>query len=267
MRPYRLWNRTTAQVSPPPLVWKALQLVRGASVADVGCGPGTYGYLLRTGWGHTESWLEQGITTPGRLYGMDNSARAAAPARRHRIYDRLDICPATALVLGDRAVDTALCTETVEHLYPADVVPAVRELARIAAQRVVITTPAPELIVDHAFLLQEIAEAREDGDPMPREEYEVLESALHKSWLSSERMAAAGFETAGEVICGSRIYHADPGKIDAEALGEVPGTARPAGPGADDGPGGDHRARYVALLESVREMAEAVPGLARGAGR
>ncbi|MER5995498.1 class I SAM-dependent methyltransferase [Streptomyces viridosporus] len=266
MRDFRLWHTTTAQVSPPPLVWEALQLVRGATVADVGCGSGAYGFLLRAGWGHTESWLQQGITRPGALHGLDNSPHATELAERHRIYDRLHLCPATALTLDDGAVDTAVCTETLEHLYAPDVVPAVRELARVATQRVIVTTPVPEHIVNLPELLTEIQDARQDPDPMPYEEYAVLESALHKVWLSTERLAAAGFETNGEVVRGSRIYHADPAKMDPEALGDVPGISVPP-PAAPDEES-DWRTRYIQLLTYVREMADAVPGLATaGAGR
>ncbi|MCP3801912.1 class I SAM-dependent methyltransferase [Allokutzneria sp. A3M-2-11 16] len=254
MREYRLWHSTTAQVSPPPLAWDALRLVRGATVADVGCGSGAYGYLLRAGWGHTESWLQQGITTPEKLCGLDNSRHATVLAERHRIYDRLDICSAVALTLDDDAVATAVCMETVEHLYPRDVLPALRELARIATERIVITTPAPEFIVDYPALLAEEAEAKQDNDFMSHDEYAVLESSLHKSWLDPQRMLDAGFEISGPVTCGSHIYHADPGKVDIEAIGEVPGIPVPETSNFD--PLGDWRECYVALLGSVRAMAE-----------
>lgn len=264
MREYRLLSRTTAQVSQPATAWTALQLVRGATVADVGCGSGAYGYLLRAGWGHTESYLRQGIAVPTSVSGLDVSPRATELARRHQVYDRLEICPATALPLEDDAVGTAVCVETIEHLYVPDVLPALRELVRIASERIIITTPAPEFIVDHSALLAETEAARRDDDFLGRDEYLGLEAALHKSWLDPKRMLTAGFEISGEVVHGSHVYYADPARVDTEALGEIPGVPAPedpVGPGAE----GDWRARYAELLESVGEMARRVPGMV-GAG-
>lgn len=252
IRRYRRQLRGNAQTSPPPIGWAATEHVVGERVADVGCGSGSNGYLLRTAWAHTGSWQHEGVARPGWLVGLDRSRLAARTSQRHRAYDDVLQCDATALPLADGAVDTALCAETVEHLFPRQAMAALGELSRVAARRVIITTPAPWQIIERDWLREELEDARSDAVPLTRAEYLGLGAALHKTWLTPSAMRRAGFTVATSVVAGSLVYIGEPRRLRVAVLGELPGLDWPGYP-ADDGRG-DWRQAYVDLLTAVATM-------------
>jgi SAM-dependent methyltransferase len=253
----RIEARSVAQTSPAPIAYEALRLVRGDAVADVGCGTGAYGFLLRAGWSWTESWTQQGIPGPRTVVGVDASWHATELARRHHVYDELAVADCTRLPLADGAVDTALCVETVEHLFPAEVPRALAELGRIARERVVLTTPAPDRAFEHEYLAGELADARGDPEPLPFEELVELARGLHKAWLEPAAMERAGFQRVHGTVAGSIVYWTEPARIELDRLGAVDGVA--ATLPRDDGRA-DWRAPYAELVEAVLAAARTAGG-------
>ncbi|WP_179276190.1 class I SAM-dependent methyltransferase [Rhodococcus sp. 06-235-1A] len=250
MRAYRELQRLSGQISDPQLAWSALRQVRGSQVADVACGSGAYGYLLRCGWVQTESYLIQGIDAPDTLIGLDATDAALALAKRHRIFDELSVCSLPSVPLPDDAVDTVYCLEVLEHLYPHQVAETVAELARVARERIIISTP----VATHLLDLDDVAEEREqaaiDSDPLPLNEYAVLAAALHTCLLPPDAMRAAGFKVVSEVIAGSLVYVSAPNSIRVQALKNLPGvTAK-----LDAPQGFDYRATYLTLLDHVLDF-------------
>ncbi len=245
------------QTSPPALAQPVLEHVRGASVADVGCGSGVFGYVMRVSWHFTGSWRREGITTPERLVGIDFSPVAIDRLRGFNIYDELLLADASTLPLEDASVDTALSMENLEHLFPADVVPALRELARIARRRVVVSTPAPWMVINRGWLASEILEAKNDTVPMGYDEFLVLAGCIHKAVIEPERMRSMGFQVVELYgrpvqVQDSLIYWAEPADIRLDRLG-VPGIGINGYP-ADDGRS-DWREEYLRFLRA----SEAVP--------
>lgn len=258
-RDYRLKSRTMGQTSPPGLGHLVVAHVVGSSVADVGCGSGVTGYLLRSAWQFTGSWYQEGITTPTRLVGIDWSASTIDALGRFNPYDELLLAGAAGIPLPDAAVDTALSMENLEHLLPVEVPVALDELARIASRRVVISTPAPWAATNVGFLTTELAEAQADDEPMGHAEYLTLLGYLHKSSVTPEQMIRAGFECgfnrlgAPDVTqYGSIIYTADPAKVNTKNLGSVVGVAWDGYPEPDDG---DWGSRYIEAVRDSLTMA------------
>ena len=266
LRPTRWQARTQAQTSPVPIGWAAIQWVSGSRVADVGCGSGSTGYLLRVAWEATESWRRQHIPRPRWLLGLDASPVALATCRHHRVYDETVRCDVARLPLADGSVDTALCAETVEHLFPAAAARLLAELARVARQRVIVTTPVPRRIIEPGELRRELAEAARDPRPLPYAEYLVLAAAVHKAWLRPAAMRRAGFRRAGRVMAGSAVYVADAGALRPAALGPVPGIGWRGYPADDQR--GDWRDEYTELLAAALRMGREAHRLRAGlAGR
>lgn len=183
------------QTSSPGLGHEAMLKVVGSSVADIGCGSGVLGYLLRSAWHFTESWERDGVSAPDRLVGVDWSPATIEALGRCNPLDELHLADSTGVPLPDNDVDTAISIENLEHLLPDDVAPALAELARIARKRIVLSTPSPWSVVNPGFLEVELAEAEADLAPMGYTEYVDLVGRLHKSSVTPEQMRAAGFES------------------------------------------------------------------------
>src|SRR4051794_36711891 len=111
VRRYRRHLQVMGQTSPPALAQPVLGHVIGRSVADIGCGSGLYGYLMRSAWHFTGAWSGEGIAAPDRLVGVDFSPVAISRVERHDIYDELLLAGAAVLPLDDSSVDTALSVE------------------------------------------------------------------------------------------------------------------------------------------------------------
>jgi SAM-dependent methyltransferase len=247
------------QTTPPHLGFEVVKEVVGETVADIGCGSGVTGYLLRAAWQFTGSFFGEGTTSAKRLVGVDWSRSTLDVLEKHSPYDELFLAGSTGIPLGDGAVETALSMENLEHLLPGEVAPALAELARIASRRVVVSTPAPWAVVNTGFLDQELAEAAADPLPMPYAEYINLVGNLHKSSVTPAQMAEAGFSSATNrlrspsVHYGSVIYTAVPDEVDVSRLGTVVGVPWSEYP-ADDGRE-DFRSAYVDVLRASRGMA------------
>jgi ubiquinone/menaquinone biosynthesis C-methylase UbiE len=140
-RAYRELYRHHGQTSPPAFAQPVMAKIRGESVADVGCGAGVYGYLLRTSWHFTGSWTEENIPAARNLVGIDFSQMAIDVIQRHSVYHRALLADSNRLTLANNEVDRAVSMENLEHLFPSEAIGALHELARIAKRRVVITTP------------------------------------------------------------------------------------------------------------------------------
>src|SRR5664280_442356 len=181
LRAYRRKSLIMGQTSPPGLGQEVIRHVIGSTVADVGCGSGVTGYLLRTAWQFTASWEAAGCSAPDRLIGVDWSPGTLAALARCNPYDETFLAGAAGLPLVNAAVDTAISMETLEHLLPSEVGEAIAELARVSRQRIIISTPAPWFVKNEIFLQQELWDARADTVPMPYSEYINLIGNLHKS--------------------------------------------------------------------------------------
>lgn len=126
-------------------IWsRAAALSRGGSALDVGT---CFGFLPL-------AWAAR--PRAPRLLALDLCAPSAALARRQarrlgRDVTVLQAC-ATALPLGDRAVDTVLLLHVLEHLPPPVADAVLVEALRAARQRVVVAVPvedAPDPVFGH----------------------------------------------------------------------------------------------------------------------
>ena len=263
MRWFREYMRDNGQVSDAGLADRALCLVAGATVADVGAGGGEHAARLREIWPGTEAG-RSGSTRPARLIGLDRSAALLAKAQRAAVFDATMTCDATELDLPDGAVDTVLCLETAEHLLAPQVPLLLAELARVARQQIVLTTPVPAELVKLDEVRAERDLARADPDPVGYQEYLSLAGGLHKSCLGPEWMTALGFRHDGCRSAGSLVYQADPAALRADPLATPPGIPLPAYP-ADDGRANWNGA-YLELLDQVIEFGIHLNGLSREGG-
>jgi SAM-dependent methyltransferase len=130
--PYDLEARRRIEDRHPRLV---AEVLRPASLLDVGCGPGFLLALL----------AELGVAGDG----IDFSPGAVALAPES-VRGRIATGDATALPCADRSYDVVVCRELLEHLTAVQVRRAVAELCRVSDRLVYVTTrfhPAPESVL------------------------------------------------------------------------------------------------------------------------
>lgn len=102
--------------------------VPGQQTLDIGC---ARGFLV-------EALLERGrdaIGCDGSLYAVNTAARGARGRLHHADLRK-------PLPFADRSFDLVTAFETLEHVPPADVPHAVRELARLTRKTVIVTIPS-----------------------------------------------------------------------------------------------------------------------------
>lgn len=263
LRPYRLKALAMGQTSPLGLQHEMVREVVGASVADVGCGSGVTGYILRAAWQFTASWEYEQVTRADRLVGIDWSQSTIEALGKHNPYDEILLAGSTGLPLSDDAVDTAISIENLEHLLPNEVAPALAELARVSRRKIAISTPTPWTVTNTAFLTNELREARADRHPMDYEAFMTLFGWLHKSSVTPEQMSEAGFTYAVNrlgspaVTYGAIIYTAQPERVDAAKLGPVVGLPMGEYPVAHEVD--DWRERYAEAVEAIARDGHPAP--------
>ncbi len=231
-------------MSPLELQRLLIPAIRGRVVADIGCGNGVHAYILR-------SVLSAASSEPMRFYGVDFSPKAVASLRKRGLFDKVYLATSTRLPLPDKCVDTALCIENLEHLYSDQVVPAIRELGRIARQRIVITTPWPRKIASRRSLMKEIAGAALDPVPISDAEFRELEGGVHKSGIVPASMLKAGF--SNPIWDNSRepmsvLYLGDPDHLDLSKIRVFGMAPRKYGPSQD------HRQDYLDLVKESLDL-------------
>src|SRR5579863_3999894 len=121
---------STSPLSFDPLVVNNLS---GPSFLDVGCGHGKWGYLLKK-----YRWSE-GV--PPSVTGIDLFEPHIRSLQREGIYDAVVVAAATNLPFRDKAFDSAIACEVLEHLTEADGPKLMSELQRVSRFGFVVTTP------------------------------------------------------------------------------------------------------------------------------
>jgi 2-polyprenyl-3-methyl-5-hydroxy-6-metoxy-1,4-benzoquinol methylase len=101
----------------------------GVSLLDVGTGIGDIPSLA------TESWRARGLTIT--TFGVDTSASLLREARERGLVPTC--ADARALPFASKSVDIALCSQTLHHFETPDAVMILRELDRVARERVIVS--------------------------------------------------------------------------------------------------------------------------------
>jgi 2-polyprenyl-3-methyl-5-hydroxy-6-metoxy-1,4-benzoquinol methylase len=132
----KLYNKIVARIFHVPRlpfpprnfqhVWvnekATLKKVRGCRVLDCGCGCGRWGYLLRG----------------KEVVGIDVSKPYLQEAK---MYEHVVLGSASALPFQSGVFDTSLAIELIEHLLKAEGYSFLKDLKRVSAKRIVMTTP------------------------------------------------------------------------------------------------------------------------------
>jgi SAM-dependent methyltransferase len=126
--------------SDPKLIPYILPLIDGSAILDVGCGYGKWGYLLKTDYWYTKSGRRKSALK--HFVGVDVYARYLKLVKHHRIYDDVVLCDARYLPFMEKAFNTVLILEVVEHLPKHEGAKILREAEQIADNLVIVSTPA-----------------------------------------------------------------------------------------------------------------------------
>ena len=102
---------------------------RSVSLLDVGTGIGDIPSLA------AETWRARGVTIT--TFGIDTSASLLCEARAAGI---IPVCAdALALPIASKSVDIAICSQTLHHFETPHAVAVLRELDRVARERVIVS--------------------------------------------------------------------------------------------------------------------------------
>jgi SAM-dependent methyltransferase len=258
MRPYRANHSDYGQVSPIHVADLVQPHLIGRRFADIGCGAGVPVSILRARWPSSPSFLVDGERDP-IFIGIDHSPGAVAYTSRYGAFDEVILADSSTIPLADDHVDTALCLENLEHLYPADIRPAIEELVRISARRVIITSPWPWNVIAVEWTTNELRESRRDPDPMDADEYKILAGYIHKSCLEPANLEEAGFRICSVRDEAAAVYVGDVDSIDLGSIGAFFGLDDKV---VED-PTADHRVAYTDLLERSLDMHRSMAGRPR----
>lgn len=207
------------------------------SILDVGCGSGMQMSRIKEYVG-TDKF--------GQCVGIDWSLRAVDLLRDKNIYNRVEHAQSSTLPFQDQEFDIAISIENLEHLYQDQIIPAIKELQRVA-KCVILITPLPQDCINQQWLDMEIPLAEQDTDPIDYTEWLVLEGTVHKSTVYPQSMEDAGFYIKG-IEQGHGNYFAMSNNINTDlikfsAIKEVPV------PNTDD-----YRQHYVELLYKSKNL-------------
>ncbi len=110
--------------------------LRGRRVLDFGCGPG---FML-------ERLLEKDIRASGVEFSERSVREAGERLRAYPSFEGVIRAERVPTPLPESSYDVVLCIEVVEHLFEADLRPAIREIHRLLVPRgiAVVTTPNEE---------------------------------------------------------------------------------------------------------------------------
>ncbi|MEM4468897.1 MAG: class I SAM-dependent methyltransferase [Candidatus Nezhaarchaeales archaeon] len=111
-----------------------LHLVKGHSIADLGCGLGVWGYAIRCR-------LRNAL-----LIGIDISLEALKFIKRYHVYDGLLLASCPFIPLRDKSVDTVFCIDVIEHLSKSQGLKLLRNMEKLAKKRIIVTVPTPRIV-------------------------------------------------------------------------------------------------------------------------
>ena len=127
---------STSLLDLDPLV---IPLVKGSRILDVGCGFGHWGHLLMTHYRPDAS----DPALRAQVTGVDIHPGNVELCREGNVYadvvcaDALD----TLVGLGTASFDTVLAVDVLEHFESAKATSLLEQCARVAKQRVIVSTP------------------------------------------------------------------------------------------------------------------------------
>ncbi|MDP3888447.1 MAG: class I SAM-dependent methyltransferase [bacterium] len=132
--------------SPLSLIPYIFSQVEGETILDVGCGEGTYGFLLSNLWFQTQAWQNNPKRRcPKLIVGLDVKRKLNRSKLIKNIYAKFVCTSAERLPFPDKSFETIICIEVIEHLKKESVQKLLGEMERVAKKQIIISTPRDPL--------------------------------------------------------------------------------------------------------------------------
>lgn len=114
-----------------PFISYFTPIVLKGIIADLGCGKGINGFLIRL------SRYLQGA----KIIGQEINKDYIAFCNKHKIYDEIIEKPLPNLPFKTKSVELIICSEVIEHLKRKDGIKLLDEIERVCKGKTIITTP------------------------------------------------------------------------------------------------------------------------------
>lgn len=114
-----------------PFISYFTPIVISGTIADLGCGKGINGFLIRL-----SRYLQN-----AKIIGVEINSDYIEFCNRHKLYDEIVKKPLPNLSFKRKSVELVLCTEVIEHLSKKDGLKLLDEIDRVCMGRAIITTP------------------------------------------------------------------------------------------------------------------------------
>lgn len=114
---------------------------KGKIIVDFGCGFGRWGHLIRCDVDKSG--------TDAYMVGCDIHRAYLEETRKYNPYDDLVVCDVRYVPFRKKALDIAICFETIEHLNKTDALKFLNDLENCTLSEIMISTP-------HGYFTQDI---------------------------------------------------------------------------------------------------------------
>lgn len=101
------------------------------TIADLGCGKGIYGYLIRAIRNSSKA----------RIIAVDSNQENIKFVRKFNIYDKALVSILPKLEIGEKSIDYVICSEVLEHLKKAQGSKLLDKIDQICNEMAIVTTP------------------------------------------------------------------------------------------------------------------------------
>lgn len=103
----------------------------GKIIADLGCGKGIYGYLIRTIRNSSKA----------RIIAVDSNIENIKFVRKFNIYDKAFVSVLPKLEMDEKSIDYVICSEVLEHLKKERGSKLLDKIDQICNEMAIVTTP------------------------------------------------------------------------------------------------------------------------------
>lgn len=166
---------------PPEITPYVISLIPKCMMfADIGCGYGLIGYLLRI----SSLFRNEKIV----LIGVDINKKYLLDLNKLKVYDHLILATASHLPFISKSVDVSIAIDVIEHLTKKMAYNMLHEMDRITKKRIILTTPNGFHQVFYASNIYEVHRSGWSASELKKHGYKLHGIGIKLWWKRKNRI-------------------------------------------------------------------------------